>query len=514
MMPNLSWRLLSKEAMASVVVFLVALPLCMGVAIASGVPPALGLVTGIVGGLLVGFIAGAPLQVSGPAAGLVVLVYELVQTFGIVGLGIATLLAGVIQFGAGLLKLGRWFRAVSPAVIQGMLAGIGVLIFASQFHVMFDDAPRANGLVNLLSVPEAIYKGTIAAEDANHQLAGLTGISTILGIVLWTRFKPRVLKAVPGPLVGVVIASAVANLFAFPIRFVNAPANIAAELTFFNLDQAIALLANGSFIVAVIGLALVASAETLLCATALDRMGHKGGKTDHDRELAAQGFGNMICGAIGALPMTGVIVRSSANVEAGASTRFSTIMHGTWLLTVVVFFPVVLGLIPTSSLAAVLVYTGYRLAHPSRFKEIAKIDRGHLLVMVGTVVSIVSFDLLTGVLVGLGLALIKLLITFSRIVIDVEPNGAGRVEIGLHGAATFLNLPKLAEALEALPKDTEVHVHVGGLAHIDHACIELLEDMDKQLTSTGGKLVVEWDDLQVRSKRLVTSSFRPQTSTL
>ena len=370
---------------------------------------------------------------------------------------------------------------------------------------MVDDTPRSNGLHNLLSIPEAAFKGLLPQNERGHQLAALTGLATIGSILLWSKFRPRRLKAVPGPLVGVVVASVIANLFSFPIRFVEAPAHIAADLTFFRLDRALSLLADSSFVVSAIGLALVASAETLLCAAALDRMPHQGAKTNYDRELAAQGLGNALCGFLGALPMTGVIVRSSANVEAGATTRMSAVLHGMWLLGVVAIFPEILGVIPTSSLAAVLVYTGYRLAHPSRFAEVAKTGRGHLVVMAGTVLTIVSFDLLTGVLTGLVLALLKLITTLSRLDIDVESNGPGRVEVGVHGAATFLNLPKLATKLEALPRNTEVHVHVGGLAYIDHACVELLEDLDRQLQDGGGKLVVEWDDLEIRSKRLMTA---------
>lgn len=506
------WRLWSREAMASVVVFLVALPLCMGIAIASGVPPALGLISGIVGGIIVGSVAGSPLQVSGPAAGLVVLVYDLVQTHGIVGLGVATAVGGLIQLLAGALRLGRWFRAVSPAVIQGMLAGIGVLIFASQFHVMLDESPQSNGLQNLLTIPESVFLKLLQSSNENggHQMAALVGFTTIGSIILWSKFKPRALRAVPGPLVGVIVGSLLANAFSLPIRFVQAPANIHAELTFLDIDRGLALLVDSSFIAATIGLALIASAETLLCATALDRMDHDGDKTQYDRELAAQGLGNLICGSIGTLPMTGVIVRSSANVDAGATTRLSTILHGFWLLLVVAVFPAVLGMIPTSSLAAILVYTGYRLAHPVKFAEIARTGRGHLVVMAGTVFTIVATNLLTGVLTGLILALLKLITTLSQIEIDVEPSGPDRVEVGVHGTATFLNLPRLAAKLEALPPSTEVHVHIGGLAYIDHACLELLEALDKQLQNGGGRLIVEWDDLKIRSKRLLTgSSARP-----
>ena len=193
-----TWR---NDALASVVVFLVALPLCMGIAIASGVPPAAGLVTGIVGGLIVGFFSGAPLQVSGPAAGLSVIVWQLVQTHGVGALGWIVLVAGAVQLVAGLARLGQWFRAVSPAVIHAMLAGIGVLIFASQFHVMVDDAPRGSGLENLLAIPEAVYKGFVPADGSLHFQAAMIGLLTLAVMIGWRPLVPRALRVVPAPLV-------------------------------------------------------------------------------------------------------------------------------------------------------------------------------------------------------------------------------------------------------------------------------------------------------------------------
>ena len=187
----------TKDFLASIVVFLVALPLCMGIAIASGVPPALGLITGIVGGLVVGFLAGSPLQVSGPAAGLAVVVYQAVQDHGLAALGVIILGAGAIQLAAGLLKIGQWFRAISPSVIHGMLAGIGVLIFCSQFHVMVDDAPRANGIQNLISIPESIYKGLFPFDGSTHHIAAAIGLLTIVSLLAWNRFKPAQLRMVP-----------------------------------------------------------------------------------------------------------------------------------------------------------------------------------------------------------------------------------------------------------------------------------------------------------------------------
>jgi MFS superfamily sulfate permease-like transporter len=478
--------------MASIVVLLVALPLCMGIAIASGAPPALGLITGVVGGLVVGFLAGQPLLVSGPAASLAVMVWQLVQDFGLAALGPAVLISGVFQLAAGTAGLGRWFRAVSPAVIQGMLAGIGLLIFASQFHVMVDDSPRGGGLANLISIPEAIYKGIFPLDGSVHHIAAVIGLLTIASLLLWNRFRPAALKMLPGPLIGVVIATFTAWVLALPIARVEVPASLLSSLNWMTID-ALPLLKEPGFWADAIGLAIIASAATLLSATAVDRT-HGGRRTQYNKELRAQGIGNILCGIVGALPMTGVIVRSSANVEAGAQTKWSAILHGAWILILVVAFPQLLSLIPTASLAAILVYIGWKLVGIEGLRRLATKGRGGVVIWVATVTMIVATDLLIGVATGFALALAHLLITFARLDVRVVQDG-DRYDVELLGAATFMSLPKLAEALESIPDHSEVHVHLDKVAYLDHASIELVEDWHERHS---GRVFLETDRLKER----------------
>jgi len=486
-----NWR---SDLLASVVVFLVALPLCMGIAIASGVPPALGLISGIVGGLVVGVIGGSPLQVSGPAAGLAVLVWQFVDKFGLPALGWVVLFAGVIQMASGAAKLGRWFRAVSPAVVQGMLAGIGVLIFASQFHVMVDDKPRGSGIENLMTIPVAIQKGVLPIDGSVHHLAAIVGILAIASIVLWNKFRPEKLKALPGPLVAVVVVTGIAGALSLPIQYVAIPENLFSSMNTPNLGDT-SLFVTPAFWGAVIGFALIASAETLLCATAVDRM-HKGERTDYDKELLAQGVGNSLCGLMGALPITGVIVRSSANVEAGGKTRASAIFHGVWLLLLVGFLPFVLRWIPTSALAAILVYTGYKLVNPPNMKKMWETSRAEFGVFATTIVAIVATDLLTGVLIGFGLALAKMLYNFLHLNIVKEISEDGKsVDIALDGAATFVHLPRIAEQLESIDDKLEVHFHLGSMIYADHSILELVNDWRQR---RGGEVFMEWSVFQSR----------------
>lgn len=619
---------LRRDLPASIVVFLVALPLCMGIAIASGASVGAGLITGVIGGLVVGTLGGAPLQVSGPAAGLVVIVYELVESHGLPMLGIVVLAAGALQLAAGTLKLGQWFRAVSPAVIHGMLAGIGVLIVAGQLHVMVDDKPRGTGLQNILTLPSAVRNGLpwpklgsssdrerklfllqqagglhehqaelqelvaehvardaataeetrpdpqalanwidrqtditsqlgellamaqregevdpqrrvelpatasqayraamhaldrlenrqltdlnssqAAAVDAltqllselkNHDWAAKIGLLTIGAIVLWRTALPRLSKIIPPPLVAITTATLVSAAFSLPVLYVEVPDRFADAV---HLPTLTVLSAAPwrELIPYMMIIAVVASAETLLCAAAVDRM-HSGPRTRYDRELAVQGLGNMLCGFCGALPMTGVIVRSSANVNAGAQSRLSAILHGVWLLLFVSLLGFLLRLVPTSGLAAILVYTGYKLIDVKAMRELWAYGHGEVLVYAATLVTVVAEDLLTGVCVGVVLSAAKLLYDFSRLTVRVERARQGKVwTVRLAGAATFLQLPKLAEALDSVPADVDARVICDRLRYIDHACLEVLTDWTKRRAANGAQAKIDWETLRRRS---------------
>lgn len=479
---------------ASIVVFLVALPLCMGIAIASGMPPESGIVTGVVGGMVVSLLGGCQLQVSGPAAGLAVLVAELLAKFGLEKLAMIIALAGMIQLAAGVIGMAQWFRAVPPSVINGMLSGIGVLIFASQFHVMVDDGPKHSGLQNLLSIPESIYKGITPAAGTTHEEAAVIGIITILVLLCWDRFVPKKLKSIPGSLVAIILAASITAGFNLPIKMVHLPSNLLTATHGFNWAGILSDL-HTDILWNAVAVAFIASAETLLTATALDKM-HRGVRTNYDRELSAQGVGNIICGMLGSLPMTGVMVRSGVNLAAGAKTRWSSFFHGMWLLAFVCLLPWLVERIPLSSLAALLVFTGYKLANFKIIKELKRFGRSELAIYGVTVTLIVTTDLLTGVIAGVVMALGKLIYIFSHLEIFVTTDeSAKRTDITLKGAATFLSLPKLADILDSVPGNTELHIHLEALEHIDHACLDLLMSWDKSHQSSGGNLVMDWDTL-------------------
>lgn len=478
---------LPRELLASVVVFLVALPLCMGIAIASGMPPAKGLITGIIGGLVVGFIAGSPLQVSGPAAGLAVLVFELVREHGMAMLGPILLLAGLLQVLAGRFKLGCWFRVTAPAVVYGMLAGIGVLIVLSQLHVMFDSGPKPSGLDNLIGFPATLVQ---AIGPGSGMQAGLLGLGTIAIMWTWEKLRPQSLRFVPGALLGVGIATAVSLFMALQVKRVEVPADLSEAIDWLRLEDLVNL-ANPTVLIAAFAVAFIASAETLLSAAAVDRM-HNGVRSDFDKELSAQGVGNMLCGLVGALPMTGVIVRSSANVQAGATTRMSTIFHGLWLLAFVLLLSSVLQSIPVASLAGVLVYTGLKLVDLKAFRGLGRYGRMPMFTYAATAAAIIFTDLLTGVLIGFALTLVKLAFKAARLKISlVQMQDSQELELRLVGAATFLKVPALTQVLASIPQGSTVHVPLGNLSYIDHSCLELLEEWGRANAAQGTRLIIE-----------------------
>lgn len=486
------------DVQASVVVFLVALPLCMGVAVASGMPPAAGIVTGIVGGLVVGLLGGCPLQVSGPAAGLTVVVWEIVRERGPDALGPVILLAGLFQVAAGLLRLGRWFRAASPAVIHGMLAGIGVLIAAAQAHVLVDSQPQGAGVANLLALPEALALAVVPAQSG-HEEAALLGLASIAALMAWKAWAPRRWRLVPAQLVAVLVGAALAAAFRPPVRFITIPTHLLEALSPV-WPARLPAFADAWTLAAAAAVAFIASAETMLCAVAVDRVTH-GPRTRLDRELWAQGVGNTLCGWLGALPMTGVIVRSAANVQAGARTRLSAVLHGLWLLALVGLAPGLLGFIPMASLAAILVVTGCQLVDLRAMRSLWSHGKGEVAVYAVTLVVIIVEDLLTGVLTGFGLSLVKLLWEVSHLRVRVRPQDSGRVVVGLEGAATCIRLPKLAAALERLPAGTEVEVCCRQLTYIDLACVEFLEGWRKREQAQGVRCAIDWGGARARLRR-------------
>ncbi|MBA4860754.1 SulP family inorganic anion transporter [Streptomyces sp. PSKA54] len=464
--PRSAWR---QDFTASLVVFLVALPLCVGVAVASGVPAELGLVTGIVGGLVTGMLPGSSLQVSGPAAGLTVLVYEAVQAYGLPVLGVIVLIAGLLQLLMGGLRLGRWFRAISVSVVEGMLAGIGLVLIAGQLYSLADIEAPSSGLGKIAGLP-GMFADVVASSQARTALC--LGAGTIAVLVLWKKL-PKPVQVVPAQLAAVGLATLASALLGLPVAKVEVK-GLVESLQPPGLGE-FGELANIGLIGTVLAFTLIASAESLFSAAAVDRL-HDGPRTQYDKELMAQGAGNAVCGLLGALPMTAVIVRSAANVQAGARTKASRVLHGVWLLLFAALLPAALGVIPVAALAGILVHAGFKLIPARELVGLWREHRGEALILVATAVSIVAVSMFEGVLIGLALAIVKTAWEASHVRLEVVDKGAGPIQAYLTGNATFLRLPKILDTLESLPQDRPVELHLTGLHHLDHACRTALEN--------------------------------------
>ncbi|SDP57004.1 Sulfate permease, MFS superfamily [Actinopolyspora xinjiangensis] len=457
---------------ASLVVFLVALPLCVGIAVASGVPAELGIVTGIVGGIVVGCMPGSTMQVSGPAAGLTVLVASTIAQHGLAMLGVVVLGAGLLQIVMGLTGVGTWFRAISPSVIQGLLAGIGLVLILGQIYPIGGlDQPSSTG-AKFARLPELFH--AVFTTPAGR--AGVTiAVATLLVMALWARLPNR-LRIVPAPLVGVAFAAVLTYVLGLPLETIR----VGSLLETLNVPSPADFGAVTSFAVlgSILTFALIASAESLFSAAAVDRM-HDGPKTRYNAELVAQGTGNAVCGVLGALPMTAVIVRSTANVHAGARTKLSRVLHGCWLLLFVMLLPGLLSYIPLATLAALLVHAGWKLLGVRQVAALFREQRSEAFILVLTAGTILATDLLIGVLTGIVAAVIKTAWEVSGLSVEVEHED-DHARVRLHGNATFLRLPQLQDRLEQLPRTRSAHVDMTLLRHLDRACHQAIEHWAEQ----------------------------------
>lgn len=478
---------------ASLVVFLVALPLSIGIAVASGAPVVAGLIAAIVGGIVCAVVGGSPLQVSGPAAGLTVVVAELVVTFGWKATCAITAAAGVLQILFGLSRVARAALAIAPIVVHAMLAGIGITIALQQVHVLLGGGPASNAWQNLTGLPAQL--GSL------HVAPMIIGV-TVIAIMLGWKYLPKPVQAVPGALAAVVTATAMSYLWFSSVERIQLDASVIDAI-------GLPTMPTGSWTsisVAVLTVALIASVESLLSATAVDKM-HTGARTDFNRELLGQGTANVSSGLLGGLPVTGVIVRSTANVGAGAKTRASAALHGVWLLIFSVFFVNVVEMIPSAALAGLLIVIGIqlvKLAHVNLARR-----TGELLIYLVTLLSVVFLNLLEGVAIGLALAIGFAAWRIIRVSIDAEelraPNGRqARWQVTISGSCSFLALPRLSAALASVPDGADVLIDLN-VDYLDHAAMETLEDWIRQHRAGGATI----DITETGTARMIFASSSP-----
>lgn len=472
--------LIRNDVFAGIVVFLVALPLCLGIATASGVEPFAGLVSGVVGGLVVALLSGSHLSVSGPAAGLVVIVVSAIASLGSFSAFLAAvLIAGLLQVLFGLLKVGRLAGLVPAAVMKGMLASIGIILIIKQ-------VPLGLGLSD--DAAQALQTGMLSLHTPfGHVLpvaAGLT-IASLCLLFLWESAAARrlaLVRAVPGPLAVVLLGVGVALVlhnFAPELKLplehhvmlepLNSLGALSAAISLPDFSQ---LLRVDVWRVA-LTLAVVASLETLLSLEAIEQMDKQGRRASPDRELKAQGVGNMVAATLGGLPLTSVIVRSSANVNAGAQSRLSAVVHGVLLLISVLALTSVLNLIPLACLAAILIHTGYKLARPRLFLTMTRQGLRSVVPFLVTIAAVLATDLLLGIAVGVAVSALlslhgSLLQTFSL------TQRGDYFLLSLRKDASFLSKPLLVRKLELIHDGAHVLIDAERADFIDRDVIDTL----------------------------------------
>lgn len=458
---------------ASLVVFLVAVPLSLGIALASGAPVVAGLIAAIVGGVVAGSLGGSPLQVSGPAAGLTVILAETINEFGWFVTCAITVLAGALQILLGLSRIARAALAISPAVVHGMLAGIGVTIVFAQLHVVLGGSAQSSPIDNLLQLPGQLLD--------LHGVATLLGVLTIGILVVWGRL-PAAVRKVPGPLAAILAVTVLAAVTGVTVPKVEVPSNV-LDIGFMPEFPDAGWFDFG---VAVVTVALVASVESLLSAVATDKM-HTGPRANLNRELIGQGAANMASGSLGGLPVTGVIVRSSTNVQSGARSRASAILHGLWILLFVAVLAGLLRNIPLAALAGLLVHVGAKLVKISHIKDVLR--HGDLPVYLVTVVGVVAIDLLTGVLIGIGIAALIMLrrLLWSGIHAERDEDGW---RVVVEGALSALSIPRLSTVLGGIPRGARVTLELV-VDYLDHAAFDTLSAWQHSHEQAGGIVIVD-----------------------
>jgi MFS superfamily sulfate permease-like transporter len=472
-------------------VFLVALPLCLGIALASGAPLYAGILSGIIGGIIVSFISGSQLSVSGPAAGLSTVVAASILSYGDYKIFLlAVIVAGIFQVILGALKLGIIANYFPSAVIKGMLAAIGILLIAKQIPFALGyDKPNfwSSGFLSF-------FRGK-NLHDSFHNLnihttrgAIIISMASLAVLILLQQPFAKKLKVVPAPLIAVLVGILINYLFetvtsSYSLKeaqLVSIPKNIFGNISFPAFSK---IFSNSEIWKDGVIIGLLATLETLLCIEAIDKLDIHNRITPVNRELVAQGLGNVTCGLLGAIPMTAVIVRGAANVDAGARTKLSSFTHGVFLLLTVLFIPFALNKIPFASLAAILFVTGYNLTKPKLYKNMWSLGWKQFLPFMITIIIILMTDLLIGVTTGLLLSVYYIVSNNFKAEYKVQTdtkNGHEIFYIKLNSNVTFLNKVKLKDALDKIPEESKLTIDGSECNFIDYDILEIISEFENK----------------------------------
>jgi MFS superfamily sulfate permease-like transporter len=490
---------LKHDLPAGLSVFLVALPLCLGIALASGAPLYSGILSGIIGGLVVSVISKSQLAVSGPAAGLTTLIAASLISLGDFRIFfLAVIVAGFFQLVLGILKLGAVANYFPSSVIKGMLAAIGVILISKQIPLALGyDQPDfwTSGFLKLFSPDN--FLGSF--ENFNHHITRGAILITVISLIILILLQlpsAKKLKIIPAPLL-VVVIGVIANILftntasGFSLKqtqLVNIPHNVFANVSFPDFSKLFStseIWKNGIII------GLLATLETLLCIEAIDKLDKRNRITPVNRELVAQGIGNITCGLLGAIPITAVVVRGSANVDAGARTKLSAFTHGLFLLLAVLLVPFLLNKIPYASLSAILLITGYNLTKPKLYRNMWSLGWKQFIPFAITIVVILATDLLIGVSIGLLISIYYIVRNNFKAeykITEAFENGKDTFIIKLNSNVTFLNKVNLRKALDKVPESSELTIDGSECNFIDYDILEIISEYESKAHDRNIKL--------------------------
>lgn len=522
---KLDFRFFKSDLLAGLVVFLVALPLCLGIALASGAPLFAGIISGIVGGLVVGFFSNSQLSVSGPAAGLTAILLAAIASLGSYEVFLmAVVLAGAFQIMLGFARAGTISNYLPSNVIEGMLTAIGIIIILKQLpHAIGYDADNEGDFFFIeKGTGHNTFSAVIDAINFSHPGAIIITLISIGILLAWNNVPAlKNLKAVPGALVAVITGVVINEIFKATgsklaiaqDHLVNLPVpdSFNAFIGQFSMPD-FGAISNPQVWIIAATIAAVASIETLLCIEAADKMDPLKRYTNSNTELKAQGLGNILSGLLGGIPMTSVIVRTSANINSGAKTKLAAIFHGLFLLLAVISIPIILNKIPLACLAAILILIGYKLASPAVFKHMWSNGKFQFVPFIITVAAVVFTDLLKGVGIGLAVSMFYILRTNMRVAyfFKKEQHHQGEtIHIDLAQEVSFLNKAAIKQTLVHLPEGCKVVINAANSVYIDHDVVELIKDFlnigskDKNIKVT---LIGFHEDYKIEASSHVTSS--------
>ena len=504
-----NWR---SDLLSGFLVFLIALPLCLGIAMASGFPPMSGIISAIIGGVVVSRISGSHVTINGPAAGLIVVIVDAVQSLGqgdaMAGYRYtlaAIVVASLLQILLGIFKAGKLSAFFPSSVVHGMLAAIGIIIMAKQIHTLLGVKPEAKSLLGTIAeIPHSVM-------NMNPEVSAI-GLLGLALLIVWSVIKQPTLKMVPAPLLVVLLGLALGQYFDLdhihqylflpdaeilphheftvgPSFLVAVPENFMAGFYFPDFSK----VATSEFWIAAITIWLVGSLESLLSASAVDKLDPYKRNSNLNRDLTAVGIGNLLSGMIGGLPMIAEIVRSSANINNGAKTGWANFFHGLFLLVFVALFPKLIHEIPLAALAALLVFTGFRLSSPKEFAKTLAVGLDHFAVFVITILGVLATDLLIGVAIGI---VVELAIHISRglklgnvfsMAYHVHQTDAETYHIEVSGAAVFSNFITLKSLLADFPSHKNVFFDLSEADLIDHTVMEFIHHFTEEYNHAGGR---------------------------